>query len=58
VAEWLLRPIRSSAPTTDFLAPTGIQWNTVDWGIYAPVIAQQLPATLADKSELLAKLIS
>jgi hypothetical protein len=34
----------------------GIQWNTVDRDIYAPVIAQQLPATLADKPELLRRL--
>jgi hypothetical protein len=34
----------------------GIQWRTVDRDIYAPVIAQQLPAALADKPELLAKL--
>jgi transcriptional regulator GlxA family with amidase domain len=34
----------------------GIQWNTVDRDIYAPVIAQQLPATLADKPELLHRL--
>ena len=32
------------------------RWNTVDRDIYGPVIAQQLPATLADKPELLAKL--
>ena len=34
----------------------GIQWRGVDRDIYAPVIAQQLPATLADKPELLARL--
>jgi transcriptional regulator GlxA family with amidase domain len=34
----------------------GIQWSSVDRDIYAPVIAQQLPATLADKPELLARL--
>ena len=31
----------------------GIQWRTVDRDIDAPVIAQQLPAALADKPELL-----
>jgi hypothetical protein len=34
----------------------GIQWGNVDRDLFAPVIAQQLPATLADKPELLAKL--
>ena len=34
----------------------GIQWSSVDRDLYAPVIGQQLPATLADKPELLAKL--
>jgi transcriptional regulator GlxA family with amidase domain len=34
----------------------GIQWNNVDRDIYAPVIAQQLPATLADKPQLLQRL--
>jgi transcriptional regulator GlxA family with amidase domain len=34
----------------------GIQWGTVDRDIYAPIMAQQLQATLADKPELLAKL--
>jgi hypothetical protein len=34
----------------------GIQWSNVDRDIYAPVIAQQLSATLADNPELLAKL--
>jgi hypothetical protein len=33
-----------------------IQWSDVDRDIYAPVIAQQLPAALADKPELLARL--
>jgi transcriptional regulator GlxA family with amidase domain len=36
----------------------GIQWDTVDRDVYAPVLARQLPATLADKPELLAKLTS
>jgi transcriptional regulator GlxA family with amidase domain len=34
----------------------GIQWTNVDRDIFAPVIAQQLQATLADKPELLVKL--
>jgi transcriptional regulator GlxA family with amidase domain len=34
----------------------GIHWSTVDWDIYAPVLAQQLPAALADKPELLHRL--
>jgi transcriptional regulator GlxA family with amidase domain len=36
----------------------GIQWSGVDRDIYAPVIAQQLQATLADKPELLHRLTS
>jgi hypothetical protein len=36
----------------------GIQWNTVDRDLYGPILAQQLPAALADKPELLAKLTS
>jgi transcriptional regulator GlxA family with amidase domain len=34
----------------------GIQWSNVNRDIYAPVLAQQLQATLADEPELLAKL--
>jgi transcriptional regulator GlxA family with amidase domain len=34
----------------------GIQWSAVDRDRYAPVLAQQLPAALADKPQLLAKL--
>ena len=35
-----------------------IEWSGVDRDLYAPVLAQQLPAALADKPELLAKLTS
>ena len=34
----------------------GIQWSGVDRDIYGPIIAQQLPAALADKPELLHRL--
>jgi hypothetical protein len=34
----------------------GIQWSTVDRDIYAPVLAQQLQAALADKPQLLQRL--
>ena len=33
-----------------------IQWSGVDRDMFAPVLAQQLPATLADKPELLHRL--